>query len=247
MEGEEELAVGPRLARLADHQRPEQALEDRQRVHRPVVVVEPGPFGPFVGLPDVGEGAVPLDEAAGVGPLALVGAVHLVGVEDPVRVHRHRRRQLVAEVDDDGVADFGFDQRPRHRRLAQRAFEPGAVEPVAVGAELRLALSPSGPSSGRGGWGRCPTAPARPRSSTRASGRRSAATPAAAPPGPRRATPPPSPSAAPSPARASPSTSILPFVGRDLLAGDRAEQGAAGEGEEPPPVDRVGRHARPTS
>ena len=102
-------------------------------------------------LPDVGEGAVPLDEAAGVGESALVGAVHLVGVEDPVRVHRHR-----------GLAACCGSGRPRCRRLrlrsAARASSPapsgvaeaGRVAPVAVGREAWSCPYRARPSSGRG-------------------------------------------------------------------------------------------------
>jgi hypothetical protein len=137
---DEEVLVGSRHCRIAHDQRPEQALEHRQRVHRPVVVVHPRPGGPRPRLPDVLEGPVLLDEAAGVGELALVGPVHLLRVEDPVRVDAHRRPQLVLEVDHHRVTDVGLDQRAGNRPRAERRLEVRRVGAVDVGVELGLAL-----------------------------------------------------------------------------------------------------------
>ena len=225
----------------ADDQRPVQALEDRQRVHRAVVVVEPGPFGPFAALPDVGEGAVVLDEAAGVGPPALVGAVHLVRVEDPVRVHRHRRAQLVAEVDDDGVADFGFDQRARDGRRPERRGEVGAVGAVAVGAEGGLPLDRLGHHLVAAGGDDVPVAflggdPVFARRPGADQGRQVGGDRLAAV-AVRRAH-----------ARrhldlAGQGADVdLPLVGRHLLAGQGAEERHPPEAEEAPAVDRVEAH-----
>src|SRR3712207_7264091 len=42
VEGEIALDIRPRVGGVADDHRPEEPLEDRERVHRAVVVVEPG-------------------------------------------------------------------------------------------------------------------------------------------------------------------------------------------------------------
>ncbi|MFT3866189.1 MAG: hypothetical protein QM729_18145 [Solirubrobacterales bacterium] len=57
-----------------------------------------------------------------------------------MRVHRHRRVQLVAEVDDEGFADADFEQRPGDLRRAQRLLEVGGPGAVGPGGELGLAL-----------------------------------------------------------------------------------------------------------
>jgi hypothetical protein len=86
------------------------------------------------------ERPVLLHEPARVGELALVGAIHLLCVEDPVRVDGHGGGQLVLEVDDDRVADLRFDQRAGDRRRAERRLEVRRVGAVGVGGELGLAL-----------------------------------------------------------------------------------------------------------
>ena len=123
VEADEELLVGPRLRRVADDDRPEQALVDRQRLARPVVVVPPGALRARDGLPDVGDLVALLDEPARIGVLALVGAVHVDRVLEAVRVHRHRRRELAAEVDGDRLADVRLEQRAGHRGRAERLGE----------------------------------------------------------------------------------------------------------------------------
>ena len=195
-----------------------------------------------------------LDEPARVGELAFVAAVHLVRVEDPVRVHRHRRLQLVAEVDDQRFADAHFEQRPRHLRRPERFFEVGGPGAVGPGGELGLALdrhvhhlvAAGGDDvpldrlggdpvlarravDGEGGeLGRC---------------RRVAGLRVAAPA--RRPRRPPPPSAAPR-RPWQPVDVDLPFAGADLVPGERAEERAAAERQEPAPVDPVPVH-RPTS
>ena len=136
---EVELAGGPRRAGPADQQRAEEALEDRQRVHRPVVVVEPGALGALARLPDVLEGALALDEAAGVGVPALVGAVHLLRVEDAVRVDRHRgstwlrKLTTIASPVSASISGPGIVAGP------SGAAKPAEYGAVGVGDELRLA------------------------------------------------------------------------------------------------------------
>ena len=126
------------FAGVADDDRAEEPLVERQGIHRAVVVVHPGALALGDRLPGVVEGVALLDEAAGVGVLPLVGAVHVARVLHPVRVDRHRRLDLVLEVDDDRVADVRLDQRPGNRRRPERLGEAGGVGAVRVGLELRL-------------------------------------------------------------------------------------------------------------
>ncbi len=135
---DEELPGGERIGRLADDQAAEHPLEHRQRVHGTVVVIQPRALRAGAGVPHVLERLAVLDEAAGLGVLALVGAVHVMGVEDPVRVHRDRHAGLVAEIDHDGVPGLRLQQWPRDLGRPQRLGKAGGPRLVGERRERGL-------------------------------------------------------------------------------------------------------------
>ena len=100
----------------ADDDRAERAAERVERVVRAVVVVGPDADGVRRRLPRVGELLAGGDEAADARVLAEVDAVVVRRVLHAVRVHRQRLVELgrvVAEVDDERVADLRVERRAR--------------------------------------------------------------------------------------------------------------------------------------